>query len=467
MKSIRIKLWAGMMILVVVMLILLWLFQIVFLEKFYTDMRVKEIKNAGYSIINELENNNIQGIGDKLDLFTYNNNLSLEIIDATGNTIYKSTGMNNNFSMMMHHNMHQENFKKIIIGEEIAILQTHPRFGNKFMQIGLPIQISGNIQGALYINMPLAPVEDTALILKKQFLYISIILFLVALILSFIIANNFLKPILKIKKTAKKMASGDFSDRIISYSQDEIGQLAETINYMGQELAKIEELRKELIANMSHELRTPLSIIRGYAETIRDITGNTPVKREKHLEIIIEESERLSKMVDDILNLSQMQAGYLDLNLQKTSLNYLLNRILNKYELLSEKTGITISAHCPAKLDLIIDETRIEQVFYNLINNAFNHTNENGQISILVANYNDFIRIEIKDTGEGISEQNLVHIWDRYYKGDKTNEAKMAGTGLGLAIVKNILEAHHALYGVTSKKGEGTTFWFELKNKNL
>jgi signal transduction histidine kinase len=232
---------------------------------------------------------------------------------------------------------------------------------------------------------------------------------------------------------------------------------------MGKELSKIDQLRKDLIANVSHELRTPLSLIKGYAETIRDISGDNPEKREKQIGIIIEESDRLSSIVEDILNLSQMQAGYVTVNIGKFKLNKTLDQVVKRYEILSERTGVRILQKNIRETFIEGDETKIEQVLYNLINNAFNHSSEGGIISVTAMEIKDKIRIEIADTGEGIPADDIAYIWDRFYKADKSGKRKKAGTGLGLAIVKNILNAHQALYGVESQVGKGTTFWFELK----
>ncbi|MBP8819180.1 MAG: HAMP domain-containing protein, partial [Syntrophomonadaceae bacterium] len=191
---------------------------------------------------------------------------------------------------------------------------THPRFGNEFMLIGLPVYINQELTGGLLLSFPLAPVEDTAAILQRQLFYISLILLAAASLLSFLLARTFTRPIVDIEKAAAQMAEGDFSARIDVKQQDEIGQLAKTINYLGQQLSQIDQMRKDLIANVSHELRTPLSLIRGYAETLRDVTGNDEDKRQKQLGVIIEEAERLSRMVDDILNLSRLQSGHFELN---------------------------------------------------------------------------------------------------------------------------------------------------------
>lgn len=464
MKSIRFKLWAGMMSLIVIVLILLWFFQIVFLESFYTNMRIYNIKNEAASIIKLLNDGNRSEFENKLDAFAFNNNLSSELMDNAGNSIYitGSTGAGGQMPMMRN-NARDEVFQKVLLGKEVTVPVTHPRFGNKFMMIGLPIKISGEVSSVLIINMPLAPVEDTVSILKWQLFYITFILLAAALLISFLISRSFTRPILEIKKASEIMASGDFSVRINTKKQDEIGKLADTINYLGQQLSKIEQLRKDLIANVSHELRTPLSLIRGYAETIRDVSGNFPEKREKQLEIIIEETERLSRIVDDILNLSQLQSGYITLNKGQFIIKDVLNAVVKRYDILSEKIGVKIIQNSSNDAILEADEARIEQVLYNLINNAINHTQKGGTITVRTIDLPGAVRFEVSDTGSGIPEADIPHIWDRYYKADKTSGKQSMGTGLGLAIVKGVLEAHQAVFGVESLKDQETTFWFELK----
>jgi signal transduction histidine kinase len=262
------------------------------------------------------------------------------------------------------------------------------------------------------------------------------------------------------------IASGNLNARIATQKKDELGKLAETINHMGSELSKIDQLRKDLIANVSHELRTPLSLIKGYAETIRDISGSNEIKREEQIGIIIEEADRLSGIVEDILNLSQMQAGYFPVMNGRFNLYDTLEKVKKRYELLSEKNDIQFTVGS-ISTDLFIwgDEVKIEQVLYNLINNAFNHTKAGGHISVDVQDMGEQIRLSIKDTGEGISKGELPYIWERFYKKDGSGGRKAAGTGLGLAIVKNILDIHGARYGVESEPGKGSDFWFELKKE--
>lgn len=462
MKSIALKLWSGMMVLIVVVLILLWLFQIVFLDSFYTDQKITSLKKEGLLIVSTIERADKAEFQNRLEKLAYDSNANIELLDAKGNILY-STGSSMQMIPMMFNNLISQSLQDVLGGKLVTTPFTHPRMGSQIELIGIPVKVSGQIQGALFINMPLAPVKDTVIILKKQLIYITLLLLIAALILSFLLSRSFTKPILEITKAADHMASGNFSIRIPSQSGDEIGRLAKTINHMGEELSKIEGLRKDLIANVSHELRTPLSLIRGYAETIRDVSGNTPEKRNKQLEIIIEESERLGKLVEDILHLSQLQSGYYSLTAGKFNAAEVLESVAKKYEIISEQTGIRLLLENVKAVPVVGDGPRIEQVLYNLVNNAFNHTSRSGCITIKAVEKERFVKILVSDTGSGISEEDIEHIWNRYFKADKSSGKRQIGTGLGLAIVKGILEAHKAPYGVESKIGLGTTFWFELE----
>ena len=463
MKSIALKLWSGMIALVVVMLVMLWIFQIVFLEKFYTGIKISEVKSKGYSIIKQLDEEAGKNLQNTLDRFANETNSSVEFLDSNGKTLYTASSNDANSQMpMMMNNSRSDAINDIIAGKEVTLSLIHPKFHNTFILIGLPLKVQSELKGGLFIRFPLAPVKDTASILKVQLFYITLILLFTALIFAYFLSRSFTRPILEITKVSEEMASGNFSVKVKSKNKDEIGRLASTINYMGEELSKTEQLRKDLIANVSHELRTPLSLIRGYAETIRDVTGNVAGKRDKQLEIIIEESERLSRIVDDILNLSQIQAGYVNLNKTKFNINGLLERVINNFEVLSEKTGVDIAFENYGDVMVEADEIRIEQVMYNFINNAFNHTQRFGHINIRAIENEKNLRIEVADTGIGISEEDLKHIWDRFYKTDKVEGIKSTGTGLGLTIVKTIIESHGFKYGVESTKGTGTMFWFEV-----
>ncbi|MGB4023546.1 MAG: histidine kinase dimerization/phospho-acceptor domain-containing protein, partial [Acutalibacteraceae bacterium] len=393
MRSIRLKLWAGMMTLVVIVLILLWLFQIVFLENFYTRMKVNDIKEKTIAVTELLNADQTEDFRDQMDILAYENSMSIELLDMNGNIVYEtnSSGTVGKMHGMMN-SLRAQIYEKALTGQESATTMTHPRFGNEFMLIGIPVYINQELTGGLLLSFPLAPVEDTAAILQRQLFYISLILLVAASLLSFLLARTFTRPIVDIEKAAAQMADGDFSARINVKQQDEIGQLAKTINYLGQQLSQIDEMRKDLIANVSHELRTPLSLIRGYAETLRDVTGNDADKREKQLGVIIEEAERLSRMVDDILNLSRLQSGHFELNKSVFSISKLAGNVAKRYDLLSKQRDVSIIMEMSDEQLVEADAARIEQVLYNLINNAFNNTDAGGTITIRDIDNGDRVR---------------------------------------------------------------------------
>ncbi len=473
MKSIRVKLWLGMMVLVGIIILLLWLFQIVFLEKFYSVLEINEITTNANKIIKEIETledadeiNTSTQLIKQIDDIVYEKQLTVEIIVESYNTVYQGSSANNNAIPGSMKEVVTKAAENALMGTNFKQEVTHPKFGYQFMIIGLPIYDENRVQGAMLITMPMASVEDTTDILKKQLILITGILLLVSVIISLHLSKRFADPISIISKQAESYTSSQFTMRISNIGDDEIGRLAKRMNEMGEALMRNEVLQKEIIANVSHELRTPLTLIRGYAETLRDVTGENPDKRKKHLDIIVEESERLSNIVEDILNLSQLQSGALTLEKESFSLKEMLLKIREHYELQEEKRTFQMKGAIELKENLLGDKKKIEQIFYNLIDNAFRHTREDDLVEVVVTQQIDRVKIEVMDHGEGIAKEDQEHIFERYYRGKRADGKKSKGTGLGLAIVKSIMDLHQMPFGVESELGEGTTFWLELEKVN-
>jgi signal transduction histidine kinase len=272
-------------------------------------------------------------------------------------------------------------------------------------------------------------------------------------------------PILHIQKEALKLSEGDYGSVNFEKSDiNEVDELSETLDKAAKDLSKIDETRKELFANVSHDLKTPLTMIKAYAEMIRDISGSNKAKRNEHLDVIINETDVLNKLVSDMLDLSKLQDGVASFNFAPFDLSSNINDAVAKFNTMVQKEGISIQIDCEPELLAYGDESKINEVLYNFISNAIKHVGEDKLIQIrafLVDMHT--IRIEVEDHGPGIDEAMLPYIWDRYYKIDKVHKRATVGTGLGLSIVKEILEAHNASYGVESAVGQGATFWFEMK----
>ncbi len=319
-----------------------------------------------------------------------------------------------------------------------------------------------------FLNTSIDPIDSTIVILKNQLMIVTVIVLLLALIIGAYISKKLSKPITALNKSAKKLANGDYTVRFDNNSNiDEIDELADTLNYTKEQLSKTDELRRELMANVSHDLKTPLTMIKAYSEMVRDISYKSKKKREEHLNIIIEEVDRLNLLVNDILDLSSMQSNITVLNREDFDLIELIRTILNRYKI------YTITEHYifnfETNKDQIIihaDKKKMEQVIYNLINNAINYTGEDNTVTVRVTDNKKNIKVEIIDTGKGISDEDISHIWDKYYKSDKTHKRNKIGTGIGLSIVKNIFVLHDYEYGVISKKNQGSNFYFYIKKDN-
>lgn len=318
-----------------------------------------------------------------------------------------------------------------------------------------------NISGYLLVNASLDPVGSTVDILQTQLILISIILIIISSVLSYFISKMIAKPIDKITKSANRLAQGEYDIKFTGGNYLECNQLADTLTYASKQISKVDKQQRDLIANVSHDLRTPLTMIKAYAEMIRDLSGNNPVKREEHLNIIIEETDRLSLLVNDMLDLSKLENGGISLTPVKFDIMTRLTEIIERYKGLSEKMGYHITFTPDTEAFVECDIVKIEQVIYNLINNAVNYTGDDKNVYVKQINEDDWVKITVTDTGQGIAEEDLKLIFNKYYRAKMRREK--IGTGLGLSIVKAVLTKHKFPYGVQSKLGEGTTFWFKIK----
>ncbi len=458
MKSVSIKLWALMLALVFIALGLIWCFQIVFLESFYFHMQERKLLKEGEGLAAMFESNMDQRLIEaKLDELLLKFNARIDLYTPAGVGIYSSETAPRQLNIDK-----SEVLLQLVKGNKvISTIKQVDNVGTSVLVVGLPVIQNNTLTAAVIMTIPVASLKETVDTLKEQFVIISLILISVSAILSYGFSRYFTKPILEINKAAKTMAAGNLSIRVAVSSKDELGVLSSTINHLSFQLQKIEQLRKELIANVSHEFKTPLSLIKGYAETIRDVSYKNEEKRNKQLNIIIEESDRLNNIINDILDLSQIQSEYyklerLDFNIAET-----IESVVNRLQYHGERKKIIFDLSSIDNAVVNADERRIEQVIYNLVNNAINHSEEEGRIAVRAIESAAMVTVEVEDYGDGIAQEDIPYIWDRFYKA--RDSVKHKGSGLGLSIVKSILEAHHFNFGVSSEIGKGSKFWFEIR----
>ncbi len=314
----------------------------------------------------------------------------------------------------------------------------------------------------MYILNPLYPTTSTVRILYNILVTIMFFAMFLVVIIALYFAGRITKPIRNITRSAEQMAQGDFDVEFAGGPYSEINELADTLTIAENEMKKTEMYHKDLIANVSHDIKTPLTMIKSYAEMVRDLSGNDPVKREKHLDIIIEEADRLNVLVNDMLSLSRLQSHKLALEKSTFDMNDAARDVLTSYDILNEQEGYDIKFTPSEPLYIEADESKICQVMNNLMTNAVKYCGEDKKILVTIEKNGKEAEFRVTDHGQGIKPEEIPHVWDRYYQSSTHHVRETSGTGLGLSIVKEILKLHDAKYGVDSTVGEGSSFWFSL-----
>lgn len=459
-SNLRTKIWLYFIIFSSSILLFLWIFQILFLKTYYQNFIVEKLENSVEKIIANFKQADYERT---LDDISMEDEVCIEII--SNNTTKYLSVIYNKGCMGAEVSKEQEYYKKDFINSNLSkkvYTLINPRFKNKTIIYG--IKLGENNYG--FVSASLEPIDTTITVLKNQFLYVTILVVVLSLIVSYFVAKKISSGVIKINKEAKKLSRGDFSASFDTNQPIlELNELAQTLEYTKEELAKTENLRREFLANVSHDLKTPLTMIKAYAEMIRDVNFDNLEKRNENLNIIIEETDRLNILVNDILDLSKIQSGTQKLNIEEFDINELVKTVIKRYEIMSLNSGYVFELNLCNNLVVLADKKRIEQVIYNLVNNAINYTGEDKKVIINVIDKDSSVRVEVKDTGKGIDKEELENIWDKYYKIDKTHSRVQVGSGVGLSIVKNIFINHNCIYGVNTQKGEGTTFYFELNKK--
>ncbi len=310
------------------------------------------------------------------------------------------------------------------------------------------------------LSSVIIPVESTVVAIRFELGIITAFLLIVAVILAFVLSKTVSYPITALNKAAKLLPDGKFDGEGIQ-GYREVEELSETLSRSAEEIRRVDSLRKELLANVSHDLRTPLTLITGYSEVMRDIPGeNTP----ENLQVVIDEANRLSVLVTDLLDLSKLEEGSDSLNTEKIELNSFIRQILNRYEKLTAVQGYEICYQgVENEVFVLADSVKLNQVIYNLVNNAIHYGGNDKKIQVRLSVKGDKALFEVEDHGEGIPQEKLLKIWDRYYRLEEHHRSAKIGSGLGLSIVKRVLDLHESEYGVQSKVGQGSVFWFTLK----
>ncbi|MBQ8309789.1 MAG: HAMP domain-containing histidine kinase [Clostridia bacterium] len=480
--SIRWKLAVFLAVFVAIVLIVTWVFQVYLLNAFHELIKKNELQKSAQELAQFVQSEELPmraysyALNGTMSVGVYHieeeSAVTLVSVDATGQSgIPLGERMLSKFYRLAQENggsyLGQFTFGGYEVNKESGFFpfengaHATDYISPKDIRL-IYVQVEkgdGDDSYLIILDTGLQPLDSTVQTLRTQFLWIAVILLFCAGVMVFMLYRHISAPLVRMNESAKQLALGRYDTVFLGDGYLETRELASTLNYASHELSKLDALQKELIANISHDLRTPLTMIKGYGEIMRDIPGeNTP----ENMQIVIDETTRLSELVNDLLDLSKIQTGTRKAEKACFDLTAALEETMNRYDTFVRHQGYQIRVETDQHVWVCADRSMILQVLYNLINNAINYTGEDQRVTVVQNVFEGYVRISVTDTGDGIAEEQIPLIWDRYYKVDRVHRRAVIGTGLGLSIVKEILELHNAAYGVNSKLGEGSTFWFDL-----
>lgn len=282
----------------------------------------------------------------------------------------------------------------------------------------------------------------------------------IALVVARYLARGMTQPLRDMARAAQRMEVGDYSQRVHTHSRDEVGQLATAFNRMSGELENLERSRRDLVANVSHELKTPIAAIRAHLENVLDgVEAPDPAT----LQVMLTQTERLSRLIDQLLELSRLESGELPLRREEIELAPLVAQVLSEIEVARSDRGVEVSSDVPVGLPAIeADRERIHQVLFNLLDNAVRFTPGGGSVTVTADRHDGWVEVRVADTGVGISPEHLPRLFERFYRADPARSREEGGTGIGLAIARSVVEAHGGHITAESAPGAGSVFRFDL-----
>lgn len=449
-----------------IIIVLLLLFQTLFFGSFYKAIKTKNLTTSADSIMRNINDPNIS---DFIDQTSVRNDvdaiLSTHDVYANYKTLYSAIQSNS----CKINSFDTREFNEYFVlarnngGSYITVIdepeEDLPRHTAERLIYAASFLDENGTEYLLLLESVITPSMNVQQTLSYQLNIITIVLIVISITMTVIFSRMIAKPLQDLNRSAKELGEGDYDVVFNGGGYREVEQLSETLNYAKNELQQVDQMRKDLIANVSHDLRTPLTLISGYGEIIRDIPGENTAE---NVQIIIDESNRLTSLVNDLIDISKIEAGTMKLEASVFCITDTIRDMFGRYNKLKEQDGFSFTLESDQQVYVYADQLKISQVIYNLVNNAVNYAGESKEITVRQICYDNRVRIEVIDNGPGIPQDKLKNIWDRYYKVDKSHSSARIGTGLGLSIVKTVLKLHKAQYGVFSKVGKGTVFWFEL-----
>ena len=495
--SLRMKITLIILLIISVLLLSIGLLNNFGLRWFYQNEKVSEIKEAYLKIDNEVmkigssgqhiidESTEESVINDSLKsiILDYSNkyNITIALVDSfTNKAIYSSAREGDGLISRIQDGFIGNQNQDILYTNNNYTIILHKTMQNTSFIEGFGY-CSDN-QTMVIMSTPVASLKESVSISNRFLIYMAIIGFIITVILTFIIAKMITYPILELAEISNKMGKLDFTAKYIGNRSDEIQTLGLNMNYMSDRLKKaidelqeanellkedikrkeaIDEMRKDFIANVSHELKTPIALIQGYAEGLNEGLCEDEESRKYYTEVILDESEKMNKMVKQLLTLSSLESGNSILHKENFNLTSLIESVLGSISILIGEKNVNIEFDSSKEIFLNADEFKIEEVVTNYISNSIHHVSDSGEIKINVSDDGENITFSVYNTGNPIPEKDLNNIWEKFFKVDKAHSRAYGGSGIGLSIVKAIVEAHNGSVAVRNIL-DGVEFSFKI-----
>lgn len=489
-KSVRMKLFFTLSIIVILMIALLIIMNSIVLETFYTLSKISAVKKE-FNEINELYNSDDPAIFTEIKKDALTNNFDILIENENYMLVFST---NENFTNIINQNTEITNHFKTIHKEREKILYSEDNMViKKIITSGLNcILLSGKLDNGyrIYIQIPISAIEESVRISNNLLLIIGMIAIVIAGIAVSYVSKKFTNPILELNAIANKMSKLDFSQKYeLTDSDDEINELGNNINVMSEKLegtikqlrssnlelerdieekSKIDEMRKQFISDVSHELKTPIALIQGYAEGLVENVNVDDESRKYYAEVILDESNKMDKLVRQLLELMKLEYGKREFNNEQFNICELIKEVIRKCNVMLEEKEIKeVKFNVENPVIVYADEFYIDQAFTNYFTNAIKHTKEvNGEkyieIKIKENKEKNNVRISVFNTGNTLSDEDLERVWGRFYKVDESRNRSNGGSGIGLALVKAIMNNYNSKYGAINKEN-GIEFYFDIK----
>ena len=399
------------------------------------------------------------------------NSFCVDISDSTMRTVYK---IENQSYCNLHETLLSDASNNDMIVSTAVAMRKKCRTTGGFVQTLNPPRLSGSAQllvgrntsGGEYtvlVTTSLVHVAEAGNVLSTVLPMTAALIFIMALSAAWLFSAWFTKPLRQLSSAARQMALGNYAVQVDSSRRDELGDLAQDFNHMASEVQHAAQMQRDLLANVSHDLRTPLTLIKGYAETVRDLTGDDKAHRDEQMNIIVDEADRLTALVSSVMELSKVTSGTYKCERVHFDMGQLCDEVSERYDAICAQNGWQLQLELPEEeLPVYADPDMMQRALHNLLGNAMHHIGQDGIFILRAFRCSEGVRVEVEDHGPGIAAADLPYIFDRYYR--SRSDAGKQGTGLGLSITKAIFQQHSFRFGVQSTVGKGTTFWFVMSD---